>query len=177
MKSAYLLTGMPGTGKTSLIKQAVASLNGRAGGFYTEEIRSMGERQGFRIVTIDNQTVQFAHIGLKSPYHVSKYGIDLQGLESAGVEALQEAARHCEVVIIDEIGKMELFSDKFKGAVSEIIDSGKKVLGTIMLKSHPWADEVKKRPQVHLITVTRQNHDQVLEEIKEWLPDKMANRL
>ncbi len=170
MKSAYLLTGMPGTGKTSLIKRAITSLNGRAGGFYTEEIRSMGDRQGFRIVTLNNQTIQFAHINLKSPYRVSKYGVDLQVLESTGVEAIQEAARHRELVIIDEIGKMELFSDKFKAAVSEIIDSGKKVLGTIMLKPHPWADELKKRPQVYLITVTRHNHEQVLKEIEEWLP-------
>jgi nucleoside-triphosphatase len=169
MKSAYLLTGMPGTGKTSLIKQAAASLNGRAGGFYTEEIRVQGERQGFRLVTLDNQTVPLAHISLKSPYRVSKYGIDLQGLESIGVEALRQASLHCEVVVIDEIGKMELFSDQFKAAVAEIISSGKKVLGTIMLKPHPWADEIKKRPQVNVITITRHNHEQVLKEIEEWL--------
>ncbi len=170
MKSTYLLTGMPGTGKTSLIKQVAASLNGRAGGFFTEEIRSAGNRQGFRIVTLDSRIVQLAHINIKSPYHVSKYGVDIEGLESTGVEALQQAARQSEVVIVDEIGKMELFSDKFKTAVAEIIDSGKKVLGTIMLKPHPWADAIKKRPQVHIITVTRHNHEQVMKEIEEWLP-------
>jgi nucleoside-triphosphatase len=170
MKSTFLLTGMPGAGKTSLIKQVVASLNGRAGGFYTEEIRLMGVRQGFRIVTLDNRTAQLAHISLKSPYRVSKYGVELQGLESIGVGALQQAARQCDVVIIDEIGKMELFSDKFRSAVSEIIESRKKILGTIMLKTHPWADEIKKRPQVYVITITRYNHEQVLKEIEEWLP-------
>jgi len=51
MKQVYLLTGKPGTGKTSLIKQAVAGMRGKAGGFYTEEIRSEGVRQGFRLVT------------------------------------------------------------------------------------------------------------------------------
>jgi nucleoside-triphosphatase len=51
MKQVYLLTGKPGTGKTSLIKQAVAGMGSKAGGFYTEEIRSEGVRLGFRLVT------------------------------------------------------------------------------------------------------------------------------
>ena len=50
MQRVYLLTGRPGTGKTSIIKQAVAGMKGKAGGFYTEEIRSQGVRQGFRLI-------------------------------------------------------------------------------------------------------------------------------
>jgi nucleoside-triphosphatase len=173
MKSAYLLIGMPGTGKTSLIKQTAATLNGKAGGFYTEEIRVNGKRQGFLIRTLDGKTVQLAHVSISSPYHVSKYGIDLQGLDSVGIDAIRKATQQCEVVVVDEIGKMELFSDRFKATILEIIDSGKKILGTIMLKSHPVADLIKNKPQVHLITVTRNNHAQVLKEIEEWLPNRL----
>ncbi len=169
MPSVYLLTGMPGSGKTSLIRQVTLQLGDKAGGFYTEEIRNNGVRQGFRIVTLGGQSAPLAHINIRSPYRVSKYGVDIAGLEQVGVVALKEAARRGEVVVVDEIGKMELFSENFKAAVLEIIESGQKVLGTIMLKSDPWADEIKKKPQVKLINVTRNNHPQVLAEIQNWL--------
>ena len=64
---------------------------------------------------------------------------------------------------------MELFSANFREAVSRIIESGKKVLGTIMLNPNPWADALKSRPEVNLVTVTRDNHREVLEELRQWL--------
>ena len=169
MKQVYLLTGRPGTGKTSLIKQAVAGVKGKAGGFYTEEVRSQGVRQGFRLVTLDGQSTILAHINIHSPYRVSKYGVDIDGLDRVGVSALRQAAEECDLVVIDEIGKMELFSANFRETVSQIINSGKRVLGTIMLYPNPWADEIKRQPQVNLITVTRDNHQRVLAELLHWL--------
>ena len=169
MKSVYLLTGRPGTGKTSLIKQALAGMKGRAGGFYTEEIRTRGVREGFRLVTLDGQTAILAHIDIRSPYRVSKYGVDVTSLDQTGVSALRQAAGQCDLVVIDEIGKMELFSANFREAIGQIIGSGKRVLGTIMLNPNPFADAIKRQPQVKLITVTRDNHDPVLAELTEWL--------
>jgi nucleoside-triphosphatase len=168
-KSVYLLTGLPGVGKTSLIKQAVAALGDKAGGFYTEEIRVNGVRQGFRIITLDGHTSLFAHIDIRSLHRVSKYGVDTDMLDDIGVTALQKAAQRCDLVVIDEIGKMELFSEKFKSIVLEIIESGKKILGTIMLKSDPWADKIKQEPQVQIITLTRDNRPEILVQIQEWL--------
>ncbi len=164
-----LLTGRPGTGKTSLIKQAVTELGGRAGGFYTEEIRSQGIRLGFRLVTIDGQEAILAHTNFDSRYRVSKYGVDIESLDRVGVSALRRAARQCDLVVVDEIGKMELFSTNFREAVLEIIGSGKRVLGTIMLDSNPCADAIKHQPQVNLVTVTRANYHQVLDELRHWL--------
>ena len=169
MKSVYLLTGPPGSGKTSLIKQAVATMKGRAGGFYTEEIRSRGVRQGFRLVTLDGDSDVLAHVDIHSPHRVSRYGVDIMSLEQVGVTALQWAAEHSDLVIVDEIGKMELFSASFRETVVHIIGSGKKVLGTIMLAANPWADALKRQEPVNLIKVTRVNHDQVLREIQDWL--------
>ena len=169
MKQVYLLTGRPGTGKSSLIKQAVAGMKGRAGGFYTEEIRVQGVREGFRLVTLDGQSAILAHVNIRGPHRVSKYGVDVDALDRAGVSALRRAAEQCELVVIDEIGKMELFSASFREAVLQVIDGGKRVLGTIMLSSHPWADAIKRRPQVNLVTVTRDNHQLVLEELRHWL--------
>jgi nucleoside-triphosphatase len=169
MKQVYLLTGRPGTGKTSIIKQAVAGMKGKAGGFYTEEIRSQGVREGFRLVTLDGHSAILAHIDIHSQYRVSKYGVDLNSLDRVGVSALYQAAEECDLVVVDEIGKMELFSANFREAVLHIIDSGKKVLGTIMLSPNPWADAIKRQPQVNLVEVTRVNYQSVLEELRHWL--------
>ncbi len=169
MKQVYLLTGKPGTGKTSLIKQAVAQLKGKAGGFYTEEIRSRGVREGFRLVTLDGQDAILAHVNIRSPYRVSRYGVDVDNLDRVGVSALRKAAQQCDLVVIDEIGKMELFSASFRETILQIIDSGKRILGTVMLSSNPSADAIKRKPQVSLITVTRANHQEVLEELLRWL--------
>ena len=169
MKQVYLLTGKPGTGKTSLIKQAIAGLGGKAGGFYTEEIRRGGVREGFRLVTLDGQEAILAHINIHSPHRVGKYGVDIDSLDRAGVSALNRAAEEGSLVIVDEIGRMELFSATFREAVWQIITSGKKVLGTIMFKANPWADRIKRQPQVNVVEVTRANRHQVLEELLVWL--------
>jgi nucleoside-triphosphatase len=177
MKQVYLLTGKPGTGKTSLIKQAVAEVKDKAGGFYTEEIRSQGVRQGFKLVTLDGQDAILAHVDVHSPYLVSRYGVDIGSLDRVGVSALHKAAQQCDLVVIDEIGKMELCSVNFREAVLQIISSGKRVLGTIMLNPNPWADTVKRKPKVNLITVTKANYHQVLDELLRWLKDTESLKL
>lgn len=169
MKQAYLLSGAPGVGKTTIIKQALATVKERAGGFYTQEIRSHGVRQGFEIVTLDGHTTVLAHINIHSPCRVSKYGVDTDNLDKVGVAALRRAIQGCDIVVIDEIGKMELFSFAFREAVLEALNSGKKLLGTIMLPSHPWADQIKQEPRVKVLLVSRTNHQQVLEEVLGWL--------
>ena len=174
MKQVYLLTGRPGTGKTSLIKQVVAQMKGQAGGFYTEEIRSQGVREGFRLVTLDGEQAILAHVNIQSPYRVSKYGVDVEALDGVGVPALERAAQQCTLVVVDEIGKMELFSPRFREVVSQVVASGKKVLGTIMLNPNPFADAIKRQPNVNLLTVTRENYETVLAELLKWVEDVPA---
>jgi len=169
MANVYLLTGSPGVGKTTVIRQAIAKSKVKAGGFYTEEIRSGGTRLGFRIVTLDGQDAILAHVDSHSRYRVSKYGVDIQNLDNAGVAAVNQAIDESELIVIDEIGKMELFSPRFKEAVLEAIDSGKKVLGTAMLSPHPFTDDIKRHPKVKVIQLSRANHEQVLGEILDWL--------
>ncbi len=168
-KRVYLLTGKPGSGKTTLIKQVVAGLGNRAGGFYTEEIRGPESRYGFRLITLGGESGTLAHVKIKSQYRVGKYGVDISVLENLGVSAINRAIGDSDLIVIDEIGKMELFSDKFKQAVLAAFESGKKVLGTIMISPNPWADTLKRRPEVEVIPVTRTNNEQVLAEIWEWL--------
>ena len=169
MANVYLLTGSPGTGKTTVIRQAVARSKAKAGGFFTEEIRAGGTRQGFRIVTLDGQDAVLSHVDFPGRYRVSKYGVNVQNLDNIGVTAIDRAIEESDLIVIDEIGKMELFSPRFREAVLKAVNSGKKVLGTVMLSPNPFADDIKRHPEVKVIELTRANHDQVLSEIMDWI--------
>ena len=169
MKQVCLLTGRPGIGKTSLIKQAVAQMTCKAGGFYTEEIRNRGVREGFNLITLDGEEAILAHVNTNSPCRVSKYGVDVDTLEKVGIPALRKAIKQCDLVIIDEIGKMELFSVNFQKTVTQMIDGGTRILGTIMYNRNPWTDTIKDHHQVNLLTVTRDNHHQLLKVLTDWL--------
>jgi len=164
-----LLTGRPGTGKTAIIREVVAKAKVKVGGFYTEEIRTSGIRQGFRIITLDGSKAILAHINISSPFKVSKYKVDVDSLNKVGVSALHRALEESDLIVIDEIGKMELLSYQFKETVLQAMNSSKKVLGTIMLSSHPFADEIKRHPEVKTLLVTSTNNSQVLKEILSWL--------
>jgi len=167
------LTGKPGTGKTALIKEALARTKVEAGGFYTEEIRTGGIRQGFKIVTLDGQEAILAHVSISSPYQVSKYKVDIDALDRVGVSALRQALKESDLIVIDEIGKMELLSPRFKEAAMQAINSGRKVLGTIMLNPHSFADQVKCHPEVEVFVVTRDNRTQVMRKVLNWLMEEV----
>jgi len=169
MKSVFLLTGKPGTGKTTVIKKALSHIKISAGGFYTEEIRSSGIRKGFKIITLDGSEAMLSHTDFSSPFKVGKYHVNIENLDNTGVKAILEAVRNAGLIIIDEIGKMEILSPAFRDAVLQAINSNKRVLGTIMLNPNPFADKIKKDPGVKLITVTASNRDKVLEDLIEEL--------
>jgi nucleoside-triphosphatase len=162
-----LLTGRPGCGKTTLIKRVVNNLPRRAGGFYTEEIRDGGTRAGFKIVTLDGEEAVFAHVDLKTLEHVGKYGLDLSALERIGVGAVSQAVRARRLVVIDEIGPMEIRSPVFREAVNEALDSELPVLATIFARSLPFINAIKWRPDVTLIEVRPDNRDRLVSELSD----------
>jgi nucleoside-triphosphatase len=171
MRRALLLTGKPGTGKTALIREALARTGVKGSGFCTEEIRSGGVRQGFKIVTLDGQEAILAHVSLSSPYQVSKYRVDTDSLNRVGVSALFKALKESDLIVIDEIGKMELLSPRFREVVTQAINSGKRILGTIMLNHHPFADEIKRHPEVETLLVTKDNRTEVMRKVLDWLTE------
>lgn len=163
------ITGLPRCGKTTLIKEILKELKVQARGFFTEEIRKRGERIGFKIVTLSGKTGILAEKGFKNPYKVSKYGIILQDLEEIGVKELEEGLKGNFLLVIDEIGSMELYSEKFKKVVLASLESKNKILGTIRLKPNPFCDKIKERKDTKVFYLKRENKTEVKEKIKELL--------
>jgi len=162
-----LLTGRPGCGKTTLIKRIVNKLPRGAGGFYTEEIRDGGTRAGFKIVTLDGEGAVFAHVDFKTRSRVGKYGLDLSALEKIGVGAVRQAIRARRLVVIDEIGPMEIRSPIFREAVNEALNSEVPVLATIFARPLPFTDAIKSRPDVTLIEVRPNNRERLASELSD----------
>jgi len=165
-----LLTGPPRIGKTTIIKKVAHYLQ-RSGcplrGFYTEEIRDKQRRVGFKLVTFQGIEKILAHVSLKSPYRVSKYGVDIHALEE--VLDLIYPIDSEELVIIDEIGKMERFSEKFKNMILDLLKLRNPFLGTIALKGDPFIRSVKNMSGIRLILVNTENRNQLPLSLKEEL--------
>jgi nucleoside-triphosphatase len=162
-----LLTGRPGIGKTTVIMRLAERLAERAvAGFYTEEIRPGTHRQGFRAVTFSGHTALLAHISLKGSSRVGRYGVDVTAFENL---VLPELARPADVMLIDEIGKMECFSTRFAMATRGLLDGVIPVVGTVASKGAGFIAEVKGRADIEICEVTRSNRDE--------LPQSVAQRL
>ena len=171
MTKKVLLTGRPGCGKTTLIKRVVNNLPRRAGGFYTEEIREAGARVGFKVVTLGGKEAVFAHVDFKTPDRLGKYGLDLSALERIGVGAVRRAVRTRRLVVIDEIGPMEIRSAIFRDSVTEVLDSEVPVIATIYARSLPFTDAIKSRPDVTLIEVRLENRERLVSELSDRIQE------
>ncbi len=161
-----LLTGKPGIGKTTALKSAIGRIGAEAGGFYTQELRIGKERSGFEIVTLSGNKRAMASKGYKSQYRVGSYGVDIEAIDTLAAGAILDAIGDKSIIVIDEIGRMELYSEKFKSAVLRALDSDKPVIGTIMEKTNAFADAVKSRDDVELVQVTENNRDTLPDTLK-----------
>lgn len=164
-----IITGSPGVGKTTLIKECAGSFREFIGGFYTEEIRQGRERRGFLLKTFDGASGILAKKGLKSPHKLNKYGIDLKALEDLGVGALRQALNDKKIIVADEIGTMEMMSPLFCEIIGRALNGPKPLLATIRLKAEPFTAQIKKMSDTRLIVLKKETYLDIKEEVRAWL--------
>lgn len=154
-----LLTGKPGVGKTTVVRKVTERFWGKAGGFYTEEIRREGVREGFRVRTLDGDEGVLAHVSYREGFRVSKYGVDIEAFDAIVIPSLERSLETDELLVIDEIGKMELFSNRFRSVVQRILTNQGKVLGVIHRGADPFTQHIRQLQDVLIWTVTKENRD------------------
>jgi nucleoside-triphosphatase len=166
-----LLEGPPGVGKSTVARRLVALLQQTGvpvAGFTTQELRGHGRREGFRVESVAGERAVLAHVNLPGPPRVSRYGVDLQAFERIALPALRPPGAG-GVVVVDELGKMELLSAAFRDAVTGLLGQDVAVVATVQTARHRFTDGLKHRPDVRLVRVT--------EATRHALPEQLAAQL
>jgi nucleoside-triphosphatase len=167
-----LLTGPPGVGKTTLVKRIVVKVKGvmRCSGFITQEVRSdEGDRIGFDIVTLYGRVTPLARKGRGEGPRVGDYHVDLYSVDKVAVLSLTDP--EAQLLVVDEIGLMELKSLQFQEVVMRLLDDPRPMLGTIRYQRNRFCDLVKSHPDVEVIEVSRGNRDALVEMLAVRLID------
>ncbi len=165
-----LLTGSPGCGKTTAVMKILNQLDAdRVSGFYTCEMRRQGVRRGFTWNRLDGTSGVLAAVGFKSPFRVSRYGVDVKGFAEHVVEAIDIRRTGNKLLVIDEIGKMECFCERFVQAVREAFASDRSILATVAQKGAGLICEVKSYPDVEVFTLTPACRTDIVDQVLERL--------
>jgi len=178
LKRILLLTGNPGVGKTTVLLKAAENLKARGysvAGMISREVRSCGERVGFEVLSLsDGKRGWLAHVNQPNGPRVGRYSVNLSDLDSIGAEAITNAVERSDVVCMDEIGPMELFSEKFKSAVKRAVESEKPVIGVVHWKARDrMIEEMKTREDAEIVVVTMENRGK----LQEFLVEKTVEFL
>ena len=176
------MTGSPGVGKTTVLTKTVDSLRQRGykiGGMISREIRENGVRVGFEITDRNSERRGWlAHINQKDGPRVGKYSVNLEDLDTVGVQAITDATKNCNVIVIDEIGPMELFSKKFRNVVQESLESPKVVIAVVHWKARDeLIAKTKNRMDAETFTVTAENRDYLDELLIEKAVEELKQKL
>jgi nucleoside-triphosphatase len=166
-----LITGVPGIGKTTVIRRVAEQLESdTVRGFYTEEIREAGERHGFRLIGFDGTRRVIAHTAFPDTHRVGKYGVDVAALDEASALLRPDGA--ARGYLVDEIGKMECLSERFVAAMRALVAGETPVVATVGARGGGFIAEVKRDPRCELWEVTRANRDALPGRILAWLAER-----
>uniref|UniRef100_A0A2P2J6X7 AAA+ ATPase domain-containing protein n=1 Tax=Rhizophora mucronata TaxID=61149 RepID=A0A2P2J6X7_RHIMU len=184
----FLVSGRPGVGKTTLIIRVFESLklsnpNLKVQGFFTREIREGSGRVGFEVVTLDGRKAPLASskpISHPESYRwptVSKYKVDVRSFESLALPELQ-VRDDTGLFIIDEVGRMELFSKPFINAVQNVLESDVPVLATIPDQRHagdvPIVARLRNHPEANLVYISPSSREAAKDEIYNKLVNALS---
>ena len=165
-KRNILITGPPRCGKSTLIEKVVSGIERPVTGFFTREIKEEGRRVGFSINTLDGREGILAHQNIGGQFSVGKYRINLEDIEAIAIPSMIPARKE-EIVVIDEIGKMECFSPLFRETLIRVLNLPNWIIGSIAQKGDLFIQRIKKRGDVMVIEITPQNRNIELHKILE----------
>jgi len=162
-----LVTGKPRVGKTTIIARILAESNKSAIGFITKEIREKGYRIGFNIETLSGIVKPLASKkGKTSKYKVGSYNVYVENVDFVVdyLKAKIESGTNYDLIVLDEVGKMELYSDSFREFVLYCLEQ-KKILGTIMMRDNDFTSKTKNRLDTIVYQLTEKNRSQAEKDI------------
>jgi nucleoside-triphosphatase len=173
-KRVILLTGPPRSGKSTVVARTAERLKAmgfKVGGVLTLEMAGERGRIGFKILDLwRGREGTLAMVGLGGGPRIGKYGVNLGDLREVGARAIDAAIEECDLIIIDEIGPMELLSDEFRGSVARALECGKPVLATIHYRmDDEFVRRAKGRGDALLIEVSPSN--------REGLPERLCEAI
>jgi len=152
------VTGPSRSGKSTVISRIVERLDKGATGFFTTEIRDGARRVGFSITTLQGNRGILAHQDLAAGPRLGKYRVNLEDLEKIAVPSMVPDST-MEIVVVDEVGKMECFSELFRKRLLQVLDSENVVLGSIALRGDNFIEKIKTRPDVQLLPLSEKTRD------------------
>nr|AGC92685.1 nucleoside-triphosphatase C1orf57-like protein [Heliconius erato] len=175
----FIITGDPGIGKTTIIQKICSLLNSsgvKTVGFFTEEVRRNRMREGFDVISLTGERGRLARdqniLTAPTKYSVGKYGVLVQEFENIALPALKECDDK-SLLVIDEIGKMELFSSSFKLRIKEFFSTESKniVLATIpSRKGDPIIESIRNNNKTKIWMITREKrniiHEKIFNDVK-----------
>ena len=164
MALLVFLTGVPGVGKSAVVRQVAEKmkLHGcKVGGMTSGDLRSGSARIGFEIRDLlTGRAGVLAHVSQTVGPRIGKYRVNSQDLDNIGAEAILSAIKYADLIVIDEVGPMELTSTRFKDAVRSALVCGKPVLGTVHRNAQdPLVRTIKSGPGIEVVEVTHENRD------------------
>ena len=162
-----LLTGKPRSGKTTLLQTLIEEISFKRG-LVAMEVRKAGERVGFNLQDNSGRKAPLARTSKATEYPVGRYFVDIASFD-AFIEPLFEYKTK-QLLYIDEIGHMQLFSEKFQHLAKEYLESENDFIGTISyVYEHPFISDVRGREDILLCTVTPENRDSLEQALRAAL--------
>lgn len=162
-----LLTGLPKSGKSTMLADLLANITPKRG-LFSPEIRENGERIGFDLLDTDGDNAILSRLGIPTDYPVGPYFVNLASLERF-IEPLFRYTTE-QLLFIDEIGQMQLYSERFKSLVRDYLDAPNDFIGTIsQVHNHPFIHHLRENSDILLCTVTPENREQLKTALTEAL--------